>query len=147
MTGKTSAGTVLVAYIDGGARNNPGPAGAGVYLELDGRPLAGLYEFLGKQTNNYAEYSALLTALRYASNKRYPKVRIYSDSELLVRQVLGEYRVKNPVLQNLHAEARALIGQVQQFTIEHVPRARNYKADALANKAMNLQASGEEQYA
>jgi probable phosphoglycerate mutase len=137
---------MLEAYIDGGARNNPGPAGAGVYLELDGAPLVGLYEYLGKQTNNYAEYSALLGALKYALAEGVLKLKVYSDSELLVRQVLGRYRVKNPALQTLHQQALAMIRQLEQFSIQHVPRALNRKADALANKAMDLQANGEEKY-
>lgn len=137
---------MLEAYIDGGARNNPGPAGAGVHIELDGVPLVGLYEYLGKQTNNYAEYSALLRALKYALAESFLKVKVYSDSQLLVRQVLGEYRVKHPTLQTLHQQALAMIRQLQQFTIEHVPRDLNKKADALANRAMDLGASGEEKY-
>lgn len=137
---------MLEAYIDGGARNNPGPAGAGVYIELNGAPFVGLYEYLGKQTNNYAEYSALLRALKYALAESFLKVKVYSDSELLVRQVLGKYRVKNPALQTLHQQALAMIRQLQQFTIQHVPRELNRKADALANKAMDLCTNGEEKY-
>lgn len=137
---------MLEAYIDGGARNNPGPAGAGVYIELDGVPLVGLYEYLGRQTNNYAEYTALLRALKYALAESFPKLKVYSDSQLLVRQVLGEYRVKHPALQTLHQQALAMIRQLQQFTIQHVPRELNKKADALANKAMDLVANGEERY-
>ena len=137
---------MLEAYIDGGARNNPGPAGAGIYIELDGVPLVGLYEYLGRQTNNYAEYSALLRALKYALAESFLKVKVYSDSQLLVRQVLGEYRVKHPTLQTLHKQALAMIRQLQQFTIQHVPRELNKKADALANRAMDLGANGEEKY-
>ena len=136
----------LVAYIDGGARGNPGPAGAGVHLELGGNPLQGLYKFLGERTNNYAEYSALLQALEFALKRNFKELDVYSDSQLLVRQILGQYRVKNPALEVLHRQARELIQQLDHFSIRHVPREQNGKADALANKAMNLRRSGEDLY-
>lgn len=142
-----SASTVEVtAYIDGGARGNPGTAGAGVYLELDGKPWRGLYRFLGTATNNVAEYSALLSALDYVHRQGYRRLQVYSDSELLVRQIEGEYRVKNVNLQALHREASATIRMLERFSIDHVPRGQNSKADALANRAMDLRQSGEEQY-
>lgn len=136
----------VTAYIDGGARGNPGPAGAGVYLELDGAPWRGLYKFLGHATNNVAEYSALLEALEYVRRQGFRRLQVYSDSQLLVRQIEGEYRVKNPNLEALHREASATIRTLEHFAIDHVPREQNRRADALANRAMDLRRSGEEQY-
>jgi ribonuclease HI len=136
----------LVAYVDGGSRGNPGPAGAGIYLERGGQAWRGLYRYLGRQTNNYAEYSALLEGLQYGLQQGFRRITLYADSELLVRQMLGVYRVKNPVLQQLHGLAKTLAGQLQQFTIRHIPREKNSRADSLANKAQDLQQSGEEHY-
>jgi len=136
----------LVAYIDGGARGNPGEAGAGVYFERNGSPWRGLYQYLGRQTNNYAEYSALLKALEYALTEGFVKLVVYADSQLLVRQMLGSYRVKHPVLRRLHEQATELVSRLERFAIHHVPRESNARADALANKAQDLGASGEEQY-
>ena len=105
----------IVAYIDGGSRGNPGPAGYGVRIE---DPQGGLIEefhgFLGTSTNNVAEYNGLLAALRYAKDHGHRKVRIRSDSELLVKQMRGEYRVKNAGLQPLHVEARAIAGELDR---------------------------------
>jgi ribonuclease HI len=136
----------LAAFIDGGSRGNPGTAGAGVHLELNGIPWRGLYRYLGNRTNNFAEYSALLEALRYALREGYVKIRVYSDSELLVRQILGQYRVKNAVLQELYREAQDLIRRLDSFKIQHIPREQNQLADALANRAQDELASGEEEY-
>jgi 2-dehydro-3-deoxygluconokinase len=143
---ETRSGTKLVAYIDGGARGNPGPAGAGVHIELEGLPWRGLYTFLGRRTNNFAEYSALLIALEFALKEGFRQLKAYSDSELLVRQILGHYRVKNPSLQDLHEKATELIRRFKQFSIQHVRREENWKADALVNKALDLQRSGEDHY-
>jgi ribonuclease HI len=136
----------VTVYIDGGAIDNPGPAGAGVYIELQGKPFVGLFEYLGHQTNNFAEYTALLRALEYAEQRGYSRLEVYSDSQLLVRQLSGQYRVKNPVLRTLHGKARALIGRFEQFRISHVPRERNRKADSLVKKAQKSQSSGEISY-
>ncbi len=133
----------LVAYIDGGARGNPGPAGAGVYLEIDGIPWRGLYRYLERQTNNYAEYTSLIVALEYALEHGFRGIAVLSDSELLVKQVRGEYKVKNPNLQVLHAAAARLISGFQKFSIRHIPRQQNRRADALANKAQDLRVDGE----
>ena len=147
MTQSTDASDkTLVAYVDGGARGNPGPAGAGVHFEIDGAPWRGFYEFLGRQTNNYAEYSALLKALELGYRKGFRRVRVFSDSLLLVQQLRGVYRVKNPSLRLLHAQATQLIRGFEDFHIEHVPRGENQQADMLANIAMDRQASGEEPY-
>ena len=129
----------LVAYIDGGARGNPGPAGYGAVIEDDmGRPVVKLSSYLGKQTNNVAEYSALLAALNYATKYGFKAMKIFSDSELMVNQILGKYKVNNPALKELHARASKLIDDMEAFEIRHVPREQNREADMLANRAMDL---------
>jgi ribonuclease HI len=128
----------LVSYIDGGARGNPGPSGYGVVVQDEsGRKLAGLSEYLGHQTNNFAEYQGLIAALEYAMQHGYKALKVVSDSELLVRQIKGIYKVKNPTLQDLHARARQLIRQLEWFSIGHVLRGKNQEADRLANAAMD----------
>jgi ribonuclease HI len=128
----------LVANIDGGARGNPGEAGFGVYVQDElGREVASLYGYLGHQTNNVAEYAALLAALRYGAGRGVARLKIRSDSELLVRQINGQYRVKNPVLRRLHQAAQSLMGRCGQVTVEHVRREQNHQADRLANEAMD----------
>ena len=127
----------IVAYIDGGARGNPGPAGYGVRIEdADGNLIEEFHGFLGTSTNNVAEYNGLLAALRYAREHQHRKVRIRSDSELLVKQMRGEYRVKSAGLQPLHQEARAIAGELERVIYEHVRREQNKDADRLANYAM-----------
>ncbi len=128
----------LVACIDGGARGNPGPAGYGVVIEDEvGRPVAELSEYLGRQTNNYAEYSGLLAALSYAIKHGFKALKVVSDSELMVKQINGEYRVNNPTLKELNAQAMKLIDQLDYFEIRHVLREKNKEADRLANNAMD----------
>lgn len=128
----------MIAYIDGGARGNPGTAGFGVYLEDDdGHEIASLFGYLGKRTNNVAEYAGLLAALRYAVDNDVERLAIRSDSELLVKQINGLYRVKNPTLQHLVAKARKLMGRLERITVEHVRREQNVNADRLANMAMD----------
>jgi len=128
----------LVAYIDGGARGNPGPSGYGVVIEDElGRPVAELSEFLGRQTNNYAEYSGLLAALNYTSRHGFKALKVISDSELMVKQINGEYKVSSPVLKELHQRAMQLIDQLDHFEIGHVLREKNREADRLANVAMD----------
>jgi len=130
---------MLVAYVDGGSRGNPGPAGYGVYiLDESGNELESLFKNLGIQTNNFAEYSGLIAALDYASTNNFKRVRIFSDSELMVRQINGIYRVKSPILSGLFKKAKSLIGELKDFSMEHVPRSRNKEADRLANLAMNF---------
>jgi ribonuclease HI len=129
----------LVAHIDGGARGNPGPAGYGVVIEDEmGRPVVELSNYLGKQTNNYAEYSGLLAALNYATKFGFKALKVYSDSELMVRQITGQYRVNNPALKELHAKAIRMIEDLEAFEINHVLREKNREADWLANRAMDL---------
>ena len=130
---------MLVAYVDGGSRGNPGPAGYGVYiLDENGNELESLFKNLGIQTNNFAEYSGLIAALDYASTNNFKRVRIFSDSELMVRQINGIYRVKSPILSGLFKKAKSLIGELKDFSMEHIPRSRNKEADRLANLAMNF---------
>jgi ribonuclease HI len=126
------------AHVDGGARGNPGPAGYGVVLENEaGHQIAQSSKFLGIQTNNYAEYSGLLAALEQALANGCRALKVMSDSELLVRQIRGQYKVRHPVLQELHAKAKKLITQFEWFDIEHVRREQNRDADRLANLAMD----------
>jgi ribonuclease HI len=129
---------MIIAYIDGGARGNPGPAGYGVRLEsADGTVLTELHAPIGIATNNVAEYNGLLAALRSAAEAGHRDVLVRSDSELLVKQMRGEYRVKHPGLQPLHREAQSLIGRFIRVRFEHVPREKNAEADRLANLAMD----------
>ena len=125
-------------YTDGGARGNPGPAGYGVRIEDEQGALINEFNgFLGSATNNVAEYNGLLAALRYAQQNGHRLVHIKSDSELLVKQMRGEYRVKNPGLQPLHQQARAIALRLDRVTFEHVRREQNKDADRLANLAMD----------
>ena len=129
----------LVAHIDGGARGNPGPAGYGAVIEDEmGRPVVELSNYLGKQTNNFAEYSGLLAALTYATKHGFKALKVFSDSELMVKQITGQYKVSNPALKELHARAIGMIEELEAFEINHVPRERNREADWLANRAMDL---------
>jgi len=128
----------IVAYIDGGARGNPGPAGFGVRIEQpDGTLVEEFSESIGVATNNVAEYRGLLAALEWARAHRAAAVHIRSDSQLLVQQMLGKYKVKHPGLQPLHARARLLAHEIGRVTYEHIERARNAHADRLANVAMD----------
>jgi ribonuclease HI len=128
----------VVAYIDGGARGNPGPAGFGVRIEqADGTLIEEFSEAIGVATNNVAEYRALLAALEWAQRHGRDELHVRSDSLLLVQQMLGNYKVKNAGLQPLHAKARVLAHAVGHVTFEHVGRALNAHADRLANTAMD----------
>jgi ribonuclease HI len=128
----------LVAHSDGGARGNPGPSGYGVVIKDEsGRKVAALSEYLGHQTNNFAEYQGLIAALEYALKHGPKALKLISDSELLVRQIKGIYKVKNATLQDLHARAKELIKQLDWFSIGHALRENNQEADRLANEAMD----------
>ena len=128
----------LTAYIDGGARGNPGPAGFGVRIEEAGGALVEeFHESIGVATNNVAEYRALLAALEWARTNGHRALRVRSDSLLLVQQMRGIYKVKHPGLQPLHARARLLAHEIGHVTFEHVGRALNAHADRLANAAMD----------
>jgi len=128
----------LIAYIDGGARGNPGPAGFGVRIEdRSGALVEEFHESIGVATNNVAEYRGLLAALEWARARGSRGLHVRSDSLLLVQQMLGNYKVKNAGLQPLHAKARLLAHEVGRVTFEHVGRALNAHADRLANAAMD----------
>jgi ribonuclease HI len=132
----------LIAYTDGGARGNPGPAGFGVYItDQNGNKVQGLSHYLGHQTNNFAEYSALLAALEWAIQHGHRAVQVVSDSELMVKQLRGIYKVRNENLQPLFEKAQKLIDRLDWFEIKHVLREQNREADRLANEAMD-QGSG-----
>ncbi|MBI3474294.1 MAG: ribonuclease HI family protein [Acidobacteria bacterium] len=136
----TSAHT---AHIDGGARGNPGPAGYGVVIQdAAGRTVAELSEYLGHQTNNYAEYQGLIGVLRYATGNGIKSLKVVSDSELMVRQMNGIYKVKNPDLRKLHDEAQQMVRKLDHFEIRHAMREHNVDADRLANEAMDRGKSG-----
>ena len=130
-------GDSAIANIDGGARGNPGPAGYGVYIQRDDGTVVELKEAVGVATNNVAEYRGLLAALGWAARHGIEKLHIKSDSDLLVKQMRGEYRVKHPGLQPLWEEARALARQIRHVQFEHVRRELNKEADRLANEAMD----------
>ena len=128
----------LIAYTDGGARGNPGPAGYGVVIKDEsGREVAALSQYLGHQTNNFAEYQGLIAALEYAVKHGPKALKLVSDSELLVNQIKGYYKVKSPTLADLHARAKELIAQLDWFSIGHAVREHNQEADRLANAAMD----------
>jgi ribonuclease HI len=128
----------LIAHSDGGARGNPGPAGYGVVIQDErGRKVAALSQYLGHQTNNFAEYQGLIAALEYALEHGHKALKVVSDSELLVRQIKGIYKVKNATLQELHARAKQLITRLEWFSIDHALREHNREADDLANQAMD----------
>jgi ribonuclease HI len=135
---QTPPDSFLVAHIDGGARGNPGPAGYGVVItDQAGQKVAALSEYLGHQTNNYAEYNGLLAALDYALSHAHKALKVVADSELLVKQIRGEYKVKSPTLLELYQRARKMIAQLEWFSIQHVLRGGNQEADRLANLAMD----------
>ncbi len=128
----------VIAHCDGGARGNPGPAGYGVILQDEsGDVLAKLSEFLGHRTNNFAEYSGLLGCLQWALDHGRPRLRVVSDSELMVKQIQGKYKVNSPDLRPLWEEARRRIAKLERFEITHELRHKNKAADQLANEAMD----------
>ncbi|HWZ82190.1 MAG TPA: ribonuclease HI family protein [Terriglobales bacterium] len=133
-----SSAPAHTAHIDGGARGNPGPAGYGVVVhDASGQKVAELSEYLGHQTNNYAEYQGLLGVLRYAVTNGVKALKVVSDSELMVRQMKGIYKVKNPDLRRLFDEAQQLVRKLDHFEIRHAMREHNVDADRLANAAMD----------
>jgi probable phosphoglycerate mutase len=126
------------AHCDGGSRGNPGPSGYGAVIEDGtGRVVAELSEFLGIQTNNYAEYSGLLGVLKWAAQNRVQRLRVVSDSELMVKQMQGKYKVASPILRPLYDEARKLARGFERFEMAHTLRCGNKTADRLANEAMD----------
>ncbi|MGA3370732.1 MAG: ribonuclease HI family protein [Terracidiphilus sp.] len=131
-------GETFTAHCDGGSRGNPGPSGYGAVIEdAEGRIVARLSEFLGIRTNNYAEYSGLLAVLRWAVENRADRLRVISDSELMVKQMQGKYKVASPILRPLFEEARKLSRSIPSFEMRHTLRGGNKEADRLANEAMD----------
>ena len=128
----------ITAFCDGGSRGNPGPAGYGVSIEgPTGQRVGELSEFLGVRTNNFAEYSALLGALEFALTQGHKSLKVIADSELMVKQIKGQYQVKSPELRPLYDEAKRRIAKLGKFEIQHVLRNKNKRADELANEAMD----------
>ena len=128
----------FTAHCDGGSRGNPGPSGYGAVVEdPDGRVVAQLSEFLGIQTNNYAEYSGLLAVLAWAVEHGTRQLRVVSDSELMVKQMKGQYKVASPILRPLWEEAKRRAARLERFEMRHTLRGGNKEADRLANEAMD----------
>ncbi len=128
---------IAIVYTDGGSRGNPGPAGIGAVITRDGSQVASISEFLGATTNNVAEYTALIRALEKSLECGIEKVEVRTDSELMVKQMNGEYRVKNEGLKPLFLKAQMLKNRFASFAIVHVRREYNKEADRLANMAMD----------
>jgi probable phosphoglycerate mutase len=128
----------FTAHCDGGSRGNPGPSGYGAVIEdPQGQVVARLSKFLGRQTNNYAEYSGLLAVLQWAIENGAKQLRVVSDSELMVKQMKGQYKVKNPGLFSLWEQAKRLAARLDRFEMRHTLRGGNKEADQLANEAMD----------
>lgn len=142
MPTRTSSGTIVMR-IDGGSRGNPGPAAYAVVVEsADGARLDTLSKFLGETTNNVAEYEALLAGLNYALGHQRSRVKVISDSELLVRQMQGRYKVKSADLKPLFQQAQEMARKLEVFSIEHVRREQNREADRLVNEALDADQAG-----
>ena len=136
--GNRAASGWFTAHCDGGSRGNPGPAGYGAVIENpEGEVVARLSEFLGRQTNNYAEYKGLLAVLEWALKHGVRRLRVVSDSELMVRQMKGRYKVKSPGLRPLWEEAQRQALKLEGFEMRHTLRGGNKEADKLANNAMD----------
>jgi ribonuclease HI len=134
----TRGGPKIELFCDGASRGNPGPAGAGAVLkDASGEVIAELGKFLGETTNNVAEYQGLIIGLRKAKELGASEVAITADSELLVKQIQGSYRVKNPALKRLHREATGLLREFDRWTIRHVYREENSDADLMSNRAID----------
>jgi ribonuclease HI len=132
------AGGWYTAHCDGGSRGNPGPAGYGAVIEdPKGQVVARLSAFLGPQTNNYAEYKGLLAVLAWSKEHHVRQLRVISDSELMVKQMKGQYKVASPVLRPLWEEAKGLARHLERFEMRHTLRGGNKEADQLANEAID----------
>jgi ribonuclease HI len=127
----------LVAYVDGGSHGNPGPAGIGVVIESPGGETTHIAKWIGRQDNNVAEYVALLEALQHAVTVNARALHVYSDSEVVVKQMNGEYTCRSPRLYSLNWTCRKLARAVD-FSIAHISREKNHEANELANRAVNL---------
>ncbi len=127
-----------IVHVDGGARGNPGPAAAGCVISTPAGEILGEYaELLGKVTNNVAEYRALLLGLRHARELGVTDVEVVNDSELIAKQINGQYKVKHAAMRPLYLEALAALREFEQWTVRTVPRAQNAQADALVNAALD----------
>ena len=134
----SASGSWIYAHCDGGSRGNPGPSGYGALItDAGGDTLAELSEFLGIRTNNFAEYSGLLAVLEWALAQGHGSLKLVSDSELMVKQIQGKYKVNSPDLKPLWQQARERIAKLDRFEISHALRHKNKQADALANQAMD----------
>jgi probable phosphoglycerate mutase len=143
VTSHSTPSRQIVAYVDGGSRGNPGPAAYAVVVKAaDGAPLAAVAKFLGQATNNVAEYEGLVAALGYALRHHHLRLKVVSDSELLVRQIQGRYKVKSPDLKPLYQRARETIARLAAFSIEHVRREQNREADRLVNQTLDAAEAG-----
>ncbi len=130
-------------YIDGAARGNPGPAGAGiVILDDKGKLVDAISKFLGETTNNVAEYSALIFAMEEARSRKAKEIVINTDSQLLAKQLGGEYKIKSPALKDLYEKVSTLLASFEEVRINHISREKNKDADELANKAIDNSAAG-----
>lgn len=130
-------------YTDGASRGNPGPASIGVsFTTTQEEEIFTLSEALGNQTNNFAEYSALVRGLQVASENKVENIWVRTDSQLMVRQILGEYKVKSDSIKDLHAKATEILKNFEKVRIEHIPREQNKRADELANQALDNQFRG-----
>jgi probable phosphoglycerate mutase len=140
---RSAASPTIKANIDGGARGNPGPSAYGVVVRnAKGEIIAELSDYLGIQTNNFAEYSSLLAVLEFAVKENYLSLAVISDSELMVKQMKGQYKVKSPGLLELYTRARSLVRKLEHFSIQHVLRAQNRDADHLVNEVLDSRARG-----
>jgi ribonuclease HI len=131
----------LVAYVDGGSRGTRGPAGIGVVIEHCSGRRVEISETVDCADNNYAEYAALLVALNYAANFQCSRLCVFSDSEVVVRQISGLYTCQSPALREIYDDCKVLIESLQEFSIQHIRRADNIDADRLANAAMDRAAN------
>ena len=132
------SGRLVRVYSDGAARGNPGPAGAGAVLQdAGGAIIARLGRYLGTKTNNVAEYEGLLLGLKHARELGYRQVEVRADSQLLIRQLKGEYAVRHKGLKPLHAEALRLLHGFERYELQHVPREENALADEMSNRAID----------
>ena len=127
----------ITIYTDGASRNNPGEAGAGIYIVRDNAPAEGISRYLGRTTNNIAEYTAAIIGLEHALKLGATSVRLRADSELMVKQLNGQYKVKNEGLKPLYQKAKNLIARIGSVNVQYIPREQNKDADALANKAID----------
>jgi ribonuclease HI len=128
----------LSIYIDGAAKGNPGPAGIGVVLrDADNVLVKNINRFIGIATNNVAEYTALITGMEEARKLKFKEITINTDSELLAKQLGGEYKVKSPALKDLHSKVSRLLDDFGYVSINNIPREKNKDADRLANKAIS----------